>query len=107
MSAGYDFEIAVRDIQAGEELTDDYGTLNLRENFPCLCRQPGCRGEIRPDDLLRFASVWDEKVKEAFVRIPAVAQPLWAILKEKTEVELALKQPEKLRSINSHYAPAA
>ncbi len=26
-SAGYDFEVAVRDIHPGEELTDDYGSL--------------------------------------------------------------------------------
>src|SRR5882762_139189 len=29
LSVGYDFELAIRDIAAGEELTDDYGTFNL------------------------------------------------------------------------------
>src|SRR5262245_7441225 len=33
LAGGYDFELAIRDIRAGEELTDDYGTLNLRENL--------------------------------------------------------------------------
>ena len=33
LSAGYDFEIAVRDIEAGEQITDDYGTLNLQHEF--------------------------------------------------------------------------
>src|SRR5437868_5395855 len=31
LAAGYDFEIAIRDIEVGEELRDDYGTLNLSE----------------------------------------------------------------------------
>jgi len=107
MSAGYDFEIAVRDIQVGEELTDDYGTLNLRENFGCLCRHPECRKEIRPDDLRYFAPHWDKKVSEAFHQIPKVAQPLWYLIKEKAEVEQALQNPAMLRSIYCHYAPAA
>src|SRR5262245_44992186 len=29
LAPGYEFEIAVRDIAAGEELTDDYGSLNI------------------------------------------------------------------------------
>ena len=29
LAPGYDFEIAVRDVAAGEQLTDDYGSLNL------------------------------------------------------------------------------
>ncbi|MCD6051066.1 MAG: protein-lysine N-methyltransferase [Verrucomicrobia bacterium] len=107
MSAGYDFEIAVRDIQAGEELTDDYGTLNLRENFGCLCNHSECRKEIRPDDLERFAPHWDKQVSEAFFQIPKLKQPLWHLLKEKQEVEQALKDPALLRSIYCHYAPAA
>ena len=29
LSTAYDFEIAIRDIKAGEQLTDDYGYLNI------------------------------------------------------------------------------
>ena len=32
-STGFDLEIAVRDIHAGEELTDDYGSLNVDYEF--------------------------------------------------------------------------
>lgn len=107
MSAGYEFEIAVRDIAAGEELTDDYGTLNLRENFGCLCRHPECRKEIRPDDLANFAAKWDKYVSDAFALIPKVQQPLWHLVREKKEVEQAVQNPSLLRSIYCHYAPAA
>lgn len=46
-----DFEIAIRDIEAGEELTNDYGTLRIedREGFPCCCGTGACRRHVRPD----------------------------------------------------------
>jgi len=40
ISTAYNFELAVRDIQPGEELTDDYGYLNVTEPFICL-PEPG------------------------------------------------------------------
>ena len=33
LSTAYDFEIAIRDIQPGEQLTDDYGYLNISTPF--------------------------------------------------------------------------
>ena len=105
LSAGYDFELAVRDIQPGEELTDDYGTLNLREEFPCACQAGRCRKVILPDDMERLAEEWDGIVRRIFPLIPTVDQPLWMFLKEKAEVEAALKRPDELRSIRYHYAP--
>src|SRR5262245_24036806 len=40
LAAGYDFEIALRDIQPGEELRDDYGSLNVETDFECRCGRP-------------------------------------------------------------------
>jgi uncharacterized protein len=105
LSAGYDFELAVRDIEPGEELTDDYGTLNLREPFTCLCGKAGCRGRITPHDMETHAPRWDALVRHAFPLISGVDQPLWAWLKEKAEVEEALRQPAAVRSILCNYAP--
>jgi hypothetical protein len=74
------FELAVRDIEAGEELTDDYGTLNLTEPFLAL-PEPGSRRRwVRPDDLLRYHSVWDRKLGEAFRRFADVDQSLASLL---------------------------
>ncbi|MBM3834245.1 MAG: SET domain-containing protein [Verrucomicrobia bacterium] len=103
LSAGYDFEIAVRDIFAGEELRDDYGTLNLQTPFPCDCQSPNCRKQILPDDMERWADVWDGLVRCVFPLIPQVAQPLWPLFQEKAEVEAALKDLGNLRSIRCHY----
>ena len=104
-SAGYDFELAVRDIRAGEELTDDYGSLNLEDDFVCCCAAPCCREKIRPDDLLRYAETWDHLVAEPFRRIPAVAQPLWPLVQEQSIVEAVLAQKIPIASCRHHYYP--
>lgn len=106
LSAGYDFELAIRDIHPNEELTDDYGTLNLNAPFQCACPSPRCRKQIHPDDMNQFSERWDALVRPVFPLIPQVAQPLWPLLKEKTDVELVLKYPERLRSVRYNYSPA-
>ena len=106
LSVGYDFEIAVRDIQAGEELTDDYGTLNLAEPFPCACGAAECRGILLPDDHTRIGDQWNALAREAFVLIPTVAQPLWDILYERDAIEAALRDPSLVRPIQHHFPSA-
>lgn len=70
------FEIAVRDIQPGEELTCEYGTLNLIEPMPCRCGALSCRGVIQRDDAERYYERWDAEARAAFQIAGAVAQPL-------------------------------
>ncbi len=89
-SAGYQFELAIRDIAAGEQLTDDYGCMNHDYGLRCACGSPGCRGVIRPDDVLRFADRWDAAVAEPFRQIRSVPQPLWPWVREKDEIDAAL-----------------
>jgi hypothetical protein len=102
-SAGYDFELAVRDIQPGEELTDDYGSLNIEYDFVCFCAAALCREKIRPDDLLRYAGVWDLLVAEPFQLIPTVPQPLWHLVKEKEVVEAVLANKMPMASCQQNY----
>ncbi|MBU0945286.1 MAG: SET domain-containing protein [Proteobacteria bacterium] len=79
----YNFEIAVRDIEAGEELTDDYGYLNIIEPF--AARPEGqTRTVVYPDDLLRYAELWDTKIAAAFPRILQLEQALWKFLPQET-----------------------
>jgi hypothetical protein len=102
-SAGYDFEVAVRDIVPGQELTDDYGSLNLEYDFDCSCGLRDCRRQIRPDDLLSFADTWDLIVAEPFRLIPTVNQPLWHFLEEKDAVEAALSGRSPIASVRANY----
>jgi SET domain-containing protein len=48
LAPGLDLEIAIRDIQPGEQITDDYGSLNLEQPFDCACGFPQCRDRIQP-----------------------------------------------------------
>jgi len=90
LSAGYNFEIAVRDIHPGEELTDDYATLNLEDHFTCHCGAPQCRGTVREEDIYAQADHWDAVVGEAFPLIGTIPQPLWPLVAEKDAVQAAL-----------------
>jgi hypothetical protein len=106
ISTGWNFDVAVRDIEAGEEITNDYGCLNLEESFQCLCRRPGCRGTVRPTDFVRFADRWDASTRAVLPQLPRVAQPLWAWVAEQQPVSEALRDPERMPSIRRHrYAP--
>ena len=83
MSTAYDFEIAIRDIQPGEELTDDYGYLNLPYAFRAT--DEGTRRKyVHPDDLAKYYKIWDKKLIPAFKQITHVAQPLQRILHPET-----------------------
>jgi hypothetical protein len=76
MSTAYNFELAVRDIYPGEELTDDYGYLNVTRPlvFPA---EPGSnRKKVMPDDLLHYYHLWDKKLLGAFQYFNTVPQPL-------------------------------
>ena len=75
LTTAYDFEIAIRDIQPGEQLTDDYGYLNIP--LPFRAADEGTRRKIvYPDDLLKYYKVWDNKIKKVFGNITKQQQPL-------------------------------
>jgi hypothetical protein len=98
LSAGYNFEIAVRDIQPGEELTDDYATLNLEGSFECRCRTRQCRSTVREADIYAHADRWDAIAREAFPLIAGRPQPLWALVEEKEAVQAALRGAAEIAS---------
>lgn len=75
MSTAYDFEIAIRDIYPGEQLTDDYGYLNIQEPFEA--EDEGTERKIvYPDDILRYHPIWDKAVKDNLQEIKRQEQPL-------------------------------
>lgn len=78
-TTAYDFEIALRDIYPGEQLTDDYGYLNISEPFRAA-PEGTKRKVVYPDDLVRYGKVWDKKLLGPFKRIPKVDQPLRTLI---------------------------
>jgi len=88
MSTGYGFEIAIKDIQAGDEITDEYGLFNMGADMPLSCGCAQCRGLLRPDDIDTYYPVWDEVTRSAVDRVHAVSQPLWSLLDSQTLEEM-------------------
>ncbi len=80
ISTAYNFELAVLDIQAGEELTDDYGYLNVSEPFDCIEEADSMRRQVLPDDLLNFHGIWDEKLIDSFRYFNKVEQPFMDLI---------------------------
>ena len=103
-TTAYEFEIAIRDIQPGEQLTDDYGYLNVTEPF-----QPDDEGTRRktvyPDDLLTFGKTWDKKVLENFRKINKVEQPLGHMLTKSTwkTIEDVIGKKKEMKSLLTCY----
>ncbi len=81
ISTAYEFEIAIKDIYPGEQLTDDYGYLNVDEPFNCVQEPNSSRTKVMPDDILYFYQEWDEKVAEAMKYFNNVEQPLRSFIK--------------------------
>ncbi len=103
LAPGFDFEIAVRDIEPGEQLCDDYGTLNPLEPFECGCGMPQCRKMVRPDDHVRLADTWDQQVRLAFPSIPLVDQPLWPLVNDTPGLASALSGGAPIPSCRVHF----
>jgi uncharacterized protein len=105
MGTAYDFEVAVRDIPVGEELTDDYGTLNLDEPFHSQAEAGTKRALAMPDDLLHFSDEWDRSVLEALACYRLVEQPLAYLVKPEFQaaVRTAVDEHILLDSIRATY----
>lgn len=101
----YDFEIAIRDIHPGEQLTSDYGTLNIGTPFKGIPEEGTKRKIVNPDDLLHYYMEWDEEVLEALKYFHSVQQPLLPLIPPEylEKVELALQQNKLPDSIKSNY----
>ncbi len=106
LSTVYDFEIAIRDIYPGEELTDDYGYLNVSEPFKGV-EEGTARKTVYPDDLLNFHQVWDEQLLQNFPAILKVEQPLKQLISPKiweeiTQIAQGKKEMDSI--LKNHYA---
>ena len=104
-STPYDFEIAIRDIYPGEELTDDYGYLNVEKPFDAI-DEGTIRKTVYPDDILTFHKEWDAIIKENAPKVLEVNQSLADLIPRNNWNEFvnAVKNPEQMKSIlECHY----
>ena len=106
LTTGYAFEVALRDIFPGQEVTDDYGIFNCGIPIPLICDKAGCRGMLVPGDFDDHVESWDARIKEALPFTARVDQPLWSFLPPKTvaDLERYLETGEGYRSIATQKA---
>ena len=101
ISTGYGFEIAIRDIEIGEQITDEYGIFNLQEEMTLQCGFEGCRKTIKPSDFDDYYQEWDEKIKQALPKLHDVEQVLLPFVDVLTIEKLDdyFENPETYRSV--------
>jgi hypothetical protein len=94
-STEWGFEIAVRDIAAGEQLTNDYANIGMMptERLQCRCGAPGCRGVVSPADAFAKMSQWTSAIAASLAAVNGVRQPLWALLAESVQEQLRARYP--------------
>lgn len=104
LTTAYNFEIAIRDIYPGEQLTDDYGYLNVNTPFEPIDEGTE-RKVVYPDDLPNYYSQWDAQLKEVFPLIVQIPQPLKSLLSQQQwkTVEKVANQQQEMRSILTCY----
>lgn len=104
MSTAYDFEIAIRDIYPGEQLTDDYGYLNVSEPFEA--EDEGTERKIvYPDDILNYHELWDKQIIDNLPNIATAEQPLLKFIPGETwkEFSKVIRGEVPLKSIKTCY----
>jgi hypothetical protein len=104
LTTAYDFEIAIRDIYPGEQLTDDYGYLNISEPFEGI-DEGTQRKVVYPDDLITYHEVWDGKINKVFGHTTKVDQPLRPLITDDlwNKVTRVNEGKEKMDSILKNY----
>ncbi len=107
LTTAYDFEIAIRDILPGEQLTDDYGYLNIPEPFRAI-DEGTKRKVVYPDDLRRYYKVWDKKILKVFNQIPKLHQPLKELISKDLwqEITAIADKEREMKSILENFYSA-
>jgi hypothetical protein len=76
LTTGYGFEIAIRDINPGDEITDDYGVFTVQHEMEMCCVRKGCRKIVRHEDFDQLTDQWDRGIVDALSKYRGVTQPL-------------------------------
>ena len=107
LSTAYDFEVSVRDINPGEQLTDDYGYLNITQPFRGV-DEGTKRKTVYPDDLKKYHKTWDAQLTKVFPKITKVHQPLQTLINKTLweDIQRIAKGEMEMKSIlENHYDP--
>jgi uncharacterized protein len=76
----YNISIAIRDIEKGEELTEDYRNYGQDFDFECWAEPDRESRKIKSKDILQIYQESDRKIAEALKNFERVKQPLACLL---------------------------
>ncbi len=106
LTTAYDFTIAVKDIYPNEEITNDYGTLNLKHPIDFVPEPNNlARTTVSPNDLIKYSQKWDVLLLNALQLFKKVKQPLDFLLKPEilTKVDAINNGLAQMDSISNCY----
>lgn len=107
LTTGYGFEIAVDDIEAGEEITDDYRIFSVHaQDMQLDCPKSPCQKMVdlnASDELIQY---WDRKIEDALIFFLNVSQPLLPLVDESTlkEIKDYLQKNGRYQSVRRQIA---
>lgn len=103
ITTGWGFDIAVRDIQPGEQILGDYGMYNVDYDMELVCEFGDCRKRVRKDDFDSLAERWEAQIQDALPLAAQVEQPLIEVMDDETrhELERYLQTGEGYRSVRA------
>jgi hypothetical protein len=86
-------DVALRDIEPGEELTCDYALLNIDSDLTCHCGARRCRSVIHGSDLERLTAELDASIQAVAPMLAKVPQPLRELMltDDRARLDLVLR----------------
>lgn len=106
LSTGWGFEIAVRDIAADEQITDDYRLYNYALSNPAALNEvvcpysfSGCARTLALTAPETLIADWDAHIRSALHSLRAIPQPLWAYLPDHVLADLDAGRYRSVRDI--------
>jgi len=101
------FTLVVRAIAVGDQILEDYGTLNIIEPFEPLPEMGVTRTVVHTRDLEMHSEAWDHLLQQAFQSSLSVSQPLLPLLKPAMRARWmqVCRHPEKLPPLSTLLAP--
>ena len=88
ITTGFGFEVAVDDIEAGKEVTVDYGVFTISHVMNITCSKPGCRKILSHSEFDGLAPGWDARIRSSLDFYQKVDQPLAVFLDDGTKSSL-------------------
>ncbi len=88
LTTGYGFEIAIRDIAPGEEVTDDYRIFTREHYLLMNCDLKNCPGTLEVGNTRQLIKKWDQEILTALTEFKKVKQDLLPYIPKNTMRDL-------------------